>query len=138
MDRAELSHHRAMLLLSGAVVLAACLLQVLPSQRVALIGFPERPLPHSCFSRSWFGVNCPACGLTRSFIHLFHGDVRSSWESHRLGWLFAAVVAAQIPYRLVAMRRPVRIRFDRTWTNAAIYGVLTLLILNWIVNLLIV
>jgi hypothetical protein len=138
MDRADPGHHRAMFLLAGAVVLAACLLQVLPSQRVALVGFPERPLPHSCFSRSWFGVNCPACGLTRSFIHLFHGDVRSSWESHRLGWLFAAVVVAQIPYRLIAMRRPLRFRFDRMWTNAVIYGVLTLLLLNWIVNLLIV
>ena len=138
MDRAERRHHRDMLLLAGAVVLAACLLQVLPSQRVALVGFPERPLPHSCLSRSLFGVNCPACGLTRSFIHLFHGDVRSSWESHRLGWLFAVVVVTQIPYRLVAMRGPGRIHFDRTWTNAAIYGVLTLLVLNWIVNLLIV
>ena len=137
MDRAERRHHRDMLLLAGAVVLVACLLQVLPNQRVAVLGFPERPLPHSCFSRSWFGVNCPACGLTRSFIHLFHGDVRLSWESHRLGWLFAAVVVAQIPYRLAAMRRPGQVHFDRVWTNAAIYTVLTLLVLNWIVNLLI-
>lgn len=137
MERNELAHHRAILLLAVGIVAAACLLQVLPSQRVALIGLPDFPLPHSCLSRSLFGWNCPACGLTRSFVHLFHGDVRASWETHRLGWLFAAIVVGQIPYRTVALRRPAPLGRGRPWATAAIYAALTLLILNWVVNLLI-
>lgn len=135
MDHREIRFHRDILLLCAAVVAAACVLQVLPNGRVAIIGFADHPLPHSCLSRSLFGIDCPACGLTRSFIHLFHGDLRASWDTHRLGWLFAAVLVGQVPYRLAAMQYPRRDYFGRVWVNAAIYAVLTLLILNWVVNL---
>jgi hypothetical protein len=138
MDRNAANHHRTILLLAVGIVAAACLLQVLPSQRVALIGLADYPLPHSCLSRSLLGWNCPACGLTRSFIHLFHGDLQAAWESHRLGWLFAAIVVGQIPYRTVALRHPSTISHRRTWTTAAIYATLTLLVLNWLVSLLVV
>lgn len=137
MERNKAAHHRTILLLAVGIVAAAGVLQVLPSQRVALTGLSDYPLPHSCLSRSLFGWNCPACGLTRSFVHLFHGDVRSSWETHRLGWLFAAIVVSQIPYRTVALRRPTLIGRRRPWASAAIYAGLMLLILNWVVSLLI-
>lgn len=102
--------------------------------RVALAGLSDYPLPHLCMSRSMFGVTCPGCGLTRSFVHLAHGDWQASWRAHRLGWLMAAVVLFQLPYRtwMLAGRRdalPARV----VQVFAAI--VVALLIINWAIGL---
>ena len=81
------------------------LLQELPDGRVVVSRACRRfRLPQTCFSRSWLGVKCPGCGLTRSIIHLAEGDWQASWRDHRLGGLFAIVIALQIPYRLLALR----------------------------------
>jgi hypothetical protein len=45
----------------------------------------KMPLPGMCLSRRIFGVNCPGCGLTRSFVSLTHGDWRLAFHFHRLG-----------------------------------------------------
>ena len=50
-----------------------------------------------------FGVRCPGCGLTRSLVHFADGDLRSSYELHRLGWLFGVLVLLQFPYRAIAL-----------------------------------
>lgn len=81
------------------VVVALALSLNVRGDRVALVGLPGYPLPHLCMSRSVFGVSCPGCGLTRSFVHLAHGDGQAAWRAHRLGWLVAAVVLFQLPYR---------------------------------------
>ena len=46
---------------------------------------PHAGLPSFCVSKlAGFG-DCPGCGLGRSISHLFHGEWRESWESHKLG-----------------------------------------------------
>src|SRR5262245_8168583 len=100
--------HRAVLVLSCAILALARALVVLPDDRIALRGLPAYPLPQCCASRVWLGLRCPGCGLTRSIIQLAGGDRRASWHDHRLGGLMAAVIAFQIPYRLLALRRPDR------------------------------
>src|SRR5256885_15933791 len=80
-------YHWGMLLLACFVIVAAFLLQVTPEDRVAIFGAPEAVLPHTCMTYRLLGMRCPGCGLTRSFIHLAHGDWWSSWRSHRVGWL---------------------------------------------------
>lgn len=97
-------YHRLVLILSIAVLVAACLLQVRPEQRVAFSLVPDWPLPEVCQSKRFLGWDCPGCGLTRSFVHLAHGDIAASLAVHPLGWLVALYVAAQIPYRLWALR----------------------------------
>jgi hypothetical protein len=89
-----------------------------------------------CRSREWFGMKCPGCGLTPLIVHLAHGDLKSSVELHRLGWLMAAVIVFQIPYRALAPHR----------ANAPVFGPRTevvlslcligLLLGNWFYNLL--
>jgi hypothetical protein len=37
-------------------------------------------------------------------VHLAHGNLAASLTVHPLGWLVALYVAAQIPYRLWALR----------------------------------
>jgi hypothetical protein len=123
--------HREMLVVTCLIILLAFLLEVRPDQRVHLAGLPGLPLPPSCASREWFGMPCPGCGLTRSFIHLAQGDWSASLRDHRLGWLLGAAVLIQLPYRLVALRgrRPEPLG---SWLPRLFgYLLIVLLIGNW-------
>ncbi|HIQ20041.1 MAG TPA: DUF2752 domain-containing protein [Planctomycetes bacterium] len=125
-------HHRMMLALSAAVVVLAATLHVRPDGRVALCFLPRLPLPPTCFSRIVLGTSCPACGLTRSFVHLAHGHVQAAWQAHRLGWLMALAVLLQFPYRTVALAsrnpRPLGTRLPQFFG----WGLIALLVLNWL------
>ena len=93
------------------------------------------PLPQACFSRSWLGLKCPGCGLTRSIIQLAQGNWRASWREHRLGTLIALLITLQIPYRIVALRRPDRPLLTSRWQAALGYALIALLLGNWLVDL---
>lgn len=43
-----------------------------------------------CAVQGFLGVECPGCGLTRSFAALVHGQVRTSIDLHPLGIVIAA------------------------------------------------
>lgn len=126
--------HRQMLIGALIVMGLACVLQVLPGQRVAFFFLPGWPLPETCPSRSLFHVECPGCGLTRSFIHLAHGQWAASWNVHRVGWFLALAVVMQVPYRLIALR--CRNRAPLGTSLPKFYGMLlvALLFVNWLVN----
>lgn len=126
--------HRFMLTVSIGVILLSCMLQVGDGQRVQSKLLPDIKMPGMCGSRALFGIDCPGCGLTRSFVSLAGGDLRSSLAFHRLGWLLALSVVAQIPYRLYLLRE-LRYRIpDRRWP--VWYGnlLIALLIGNWLIN----
>lgn len=128
------AHHWAILATSAAVVIAATLLNVSPGGRVALHVLPNYPLPHVCMSRTLWGVSCPGCGLTRSFVHLAHGDWQAAWRVHRFGWLLAALVIAQMPYRgliLAGFIRPISPHAAQ-WLAITVVG---LLVMNWLLSL---
>ena len=117
-DLRESWHHRKILLIACGLLLLAFLLHEVPDGRVALRGLPTFHLPQICASRTWFGLRCPGCGLTRSIIHLAEGDWQASWNNHRLGGLLAFVIAFQIPFRLYALRRPERPVFSARWQSS--------------------
>jgi hypothetical protein len=128
-------HHREMLIASAVVVALALAMVVLPGGRVAFRGFEGHPLPHLCATRSWLRINCPGCGLTRSFIRLAGGDVAGSVREHRIGWVLALALLLQFPYRIGLLRRGGRpIAGPRlTWWFSG--GLIALLIGNWLYNL---
>lgn len=97
--------HWEVLVVSTAVLFIAPLLEVRAAGRVGPLGLPGIVAPETCPARQWFGYTCPGCGLTRSFIHLAHGDLAASLRCNRVGWLLMALTAAQIPYRLLALSR---------------------------------
>lgn len=135
-DRLRLLHrHRQLLMVAGMVWVLAFALQELPDGRVAFRGLTGIPLPQTCFSRAWLGLKCPGCGLTRSIIHLAEGDLDASWRSHRLGVLMALVIAFQIPYRLLALRRLDRPLIGIRWHVVLAYALIALLLGNWLVEL---
>jgi hypothetical protein len=65
-------------------------------------------LPGICWWKRTTGVDCPGCGLTRCFVSLAHGDVAAAAHHHPFGLLLFVVVAAQIPYRAIKIRRLAR------------------------------
>lgn len=124
------------LAVSSFVMVLALALQVLPDQEhIAVRGFSRYPLPHVCRSRAWFGVKCPGCGLTRSFIHLARGDWHASLRAHRLGWVMAALVVLQIPYRVLSLRRSEGACLSRRACQAIAFTIIGLLIGNWLCDL---
>jgi hypothetical protein len=131
----RLERHRNVLAIACGVCLLAFLLQEMPGGRVTLRGLPQFPLPQTCASRIWLGLRCPGCGLTRSIIHLAEGDWQASWRAHRLGGLFALVIAFQIPYRLYALRRPAQPLLPQFWLAAIGYALIVTLVMNWLWDL---
>ncbi len=129
------NRHREMLILSAIVITLSCLLEVGEAGRVFFKGFPNWPVPQTCMSRDLFGVECPGCGLTRSYIHLMHGHWNDAWEMHRIGWLLFIATVFQLPYRLIALRigdrELIPIQASR-WIGS---GLIALLIANWLIGL---
>jgi hypothetical protein len=126
--------HIQMLCVALVVIVLASLLEVHSDQRVALSCLPGWPLPEICLSRKIFGVTCPGCGLTRSFIYLAHGDLSASWNVHRVGWLLALSVVLQLPYRIFALWTGNYVPLGTTVPR--LFGSLLILLLfvNWLVN----
>lgn len=133
---ADRSYHCVLLVLAAAVLVAAFVLQV-RDQRV-LVPVLDRYLPESCLFKSLLNFGCPGCGLTRSFIHIAHGQPADAWRMNPAGIFAFVLVASQVPYRLVQLwrirqqRAELRLFRLSTWLAAAL-GVL--LISQWIVRL---
>lgn len=104
-----------------------------------MIPWLRLPLPPTCGMQKTFGLDCPGCGLTRSFIALAHGDLTASLAFNPGGILVFGLVLFQIPYRVAQL---LRIRWGHdTWdlTTASLWlwsviGVV--LLMQWIVKMI--
>ncbi len=68
--------------------------------------------PTTCLFRILTGLPCPACGMTRSWVHLAHGDVATAFEYNLFGPPGMAVAVGIVAYTAVALvrrRRPERL-----------------------------
>ncbi len=126
--------HQTMLWLSLAIIAAAFILQTRDSGAVGPAFLPSINLPTLCGSRALFGIECPGCGLTRSFLALAAGDLTASLGYHRLGWLLALAVVLQIPYRLFCLRELRTSRPTRTLPIWFGNFLLAALVINWLVK----
>ncbi|MFO0941652.1 MAG: DUF2752 domain-containing protein [Pirellulales bacterium] len=54
-------------------------------------------LPETCATYRMFGVNCPGCGLTRSFVAISDGRVSDAWQLNPVGIFIYLFVLNQIP-----------------------------------------
>ncbi len=80
----------------AAIVALSMLLQP-TSEAVLLFGVEVPPL---CMWKNLTGQDCLGCGLTRSFTYMGHGEIAHAFDLHKLGPVFFAFVAAQLPWRL--------------------------------------
>ena len=90
-----------------------------------------------CSVRHFLGVDCPGCGLTRSFAALMHGNIRESVDIHPLGIIIAAWLAYMFfrgIYACIAGRWP-RSILTQGQRDIVVYAFLLGLIVQWIVRL---
>jgi hypothetical protein len=128
--------HWSVLMGSISVIAVAVVLRVYPDQSIGYRFDETHRLPRTCIFRERLGFDCPGCGLTRSFVHLFHGDFSASQAAHRCGWLLALAVVFQLPYRIVAIRRlsADRNQWLSTWHPRTSVALVVLLIANWLIQ----
>lgn len=122
--------HKYVLGLAVLVVLVAALLPLPTGGKLVVFGVESPPL---CPFQATVGIDCPGCGLTRSFISMGHVEIQNAWNFNRVGPLFFLVFFFQIPYRIAAIcDRKFQLK-GRRWDLT--YPVIALLLLvNWIVN----
>lgn len=63
------------------------------------------PLRLPCMFKFLTGFNCPACGLTRSFIYMSHLNPGSAFVMNHAGPLLYALCVFEVPYRAVLLLR---------------------------------
>jgi hypothetical protein len=133
-DPPSLARHREMLVVALVGLALAFVLEVRPDERVALRGLSGFPLPPLCATKAWLDTDCPACGLTRSLVHLSRGDWISATRVHRLGPLFAAALLLQVPYRLFGLLRRDPAPLGRLIPALFGYVLILALLFNWVWN----
>jgi hypothetical protein len=95
--------HWTVLVVGVGVIVLAFSMRIVDGDHVALRILPQSPLPQLCMARAMFGISCPGCGLTRSFILLAEGRWHAAYVAHPMGWLLALLTLLQIPYRMTAL-----------------------------------
>ncbi len=124
-----------MLFLSLFALVASPLLQVAPNERVTVRGVSSIVLPPSCATSAILGVDCPGCGLTRSFVHLAHGNWRASIQTHRVGWVLMLAAALQIPYRAHMIWGSGRFKLGTSAAYILSSTLIALLFGNWVLRM---
>ena len=78
-------------LLKNCSAKAKLLLPLLPVAGVLCVYLlPEKIFlrgPTVCLFKRFLQTECPGCGLTRAFYHIFHGNFSSALDCSKLSWL---------------------------------------------------
>lgn len=90
-----------------------------------------------CSVRHFLGVDCPGCGLTRSFVRLTHWQVRESIDAHPLGLVVAVwllYMMGRAAYACIAGRWPPELlsQRQRDWLLGTFVAAL---FIQWVVKL---
>lgn len=70
------------------------------------------PFGGECYFRLLTGYRCPACGMTRCFVYLSHGNFFSAWHMSHPGVAVYALCLYEPPYRAAKL---ISKRFSRLW-----------------------
>ena len=136
-SRPDSLYHVVLLAACSSVLLLAFVLSIRGQSQV-LLPLVNVPLPELCMSRRMFGLSCPGCGLTRSFISLARGDVAAAWAYNPAGLLLFAIVVFQVPFRALQLWRIRRglpeVIMNRTGL-VALAAVAVVLIGQWLLRL---
>ncbi len=86
------------------LILAAGSLAGLVIARVWPVASVDSGAP-TCLMRIVTGLPCPGCGMTRSWVHLAHGDVAAAFQYNLFGPVAMAMAAGIVVYTVVALLR---------------------------------
>ncbi len=125
------SYYRLNAIFYGGALLLSLLLPLPGKQGFKIFGWRT---PAMCPSQAVLGVNCPGCGLTRSFVALAHGQWQGAQRYNRVGFVVFGFVALLFVYNLLqalgaGFRLPLR------WGDRAGMTLVAVLVGNWLLNL---
>lgn len=134
--KSELQLRWVILVMATIAIVLSFAMRVVGTELVYLPGL-KLPLPESCGARVLFGINCPACGLTRAFISISHGNFYHAWRFNPASFLTYLFVAIQIPWQLYQLRRVKKNqrRIDQTWIYFLPIAVLVAMLVQWLYRL---
>jgi hypothetical protein len=129
-----LDRHWTMLIVSLFVLAMSFALSIQETTQGGSVRWGGVKFPPLCGSRVWLGVECPGCGLTRSFIAIAAGDFRESLRFHRVGWLLWLAVVLQIPFRIYSLWEMRTSVTERRWPSWFGHLLIAALIGNWMLK----
>jgi hypothetical protein len=135
--RSEITLHTVFATFAAIVILLSIFMRHDGPESVFLPGL-NVPMPEICSSRRVLGVDCPGCGLTRSFIAISHGDVSRAWRLNRASIAVYLFVAIQVPWHLLQIwflkKRGRALEFNALYSLPILIA--SLLLINWILKLI--
>ena len=96
--------HLTFLSIAVVILILSLTMEVSGSQLVYLPG-ASLPLPESCSSKWLLGIACPACGMTRAFISISHGQLENAWQFNPASYVVYFLVLIQIPWQIFQLIR---------------------------------
>lgn len=102
----EWCYHTAVLASSILTIVASFLMVLDDGGKVYLPG-AELPLAQACYSKLFFGVDCPGCGLTRSFLAISSGNLVDAIRFNAAGLVVYSFVVLQLVWQPFQMARMV-------------------------------
>ena len=88
--------HWILLAVATAVVGLSMLLSLGSEPGQVMLPLINCPLPPLCTMKRLTGLDCPGCGLTRSFIALGHGQWRDSFRFNPAGPIWFALIGVAL------------------------------------------
>lgn len=123
-----------------AILTLSFCMSTLDDRQVSLPGLGV--LPETCTLHTRLGIDCPGCGLTRSFIQLANADFQSAWQLNPLGPLLFVFVVLQVPLAIAKLAESrwslaQRLILQRlvNWNQLLLIGLLISLMVRWCVRL---
>ncbi len=95
---------------------------------------PVLDMMPSCVFKAFTGIPCPACGMTRSLVHLAHGDLAGSLGLNPVVTLAMTTVLLLFLYNAASLFSGSRISLSLTSREAQLFrvGTVTVLLANWV------
>lgn len=125
---------------SALIIVLSFVLQTPGRERENEVYLPffNSPLPETCATKRFLGIECPGCGMTRSFISISAGDFARAWLFNPTGFLIYGLVAFQIPYRAYQIwrLRQGKGTYHFPYMQAVIATIAVVVMLQWAARLL--
>lgn len=128
------------LLGSLGLIVGSFMLKPGDDRQVVIRGF-DLVLPETCAAYRVFGVNCPGCGLTRSFVAISEGRLSDAWQLNPAGFFIYLFLLTQIPlagYYWVqnskGKSKSKTLKRLLSWNQMAFFALLLCMICQWIVR----
>ncbi|MGV3485723.1 MAG: DUF2752 domain-containing protein [Planctomycetaceae bacterium] len=88
----------------GSVWLLARSLTI-EAPRTVVLPIWDYPLPELCHFRQFLGIDCPGCGMTRSFILASRFRIVDAWYMNPAGTMLFLSLIVSVPIRLFQWAR---------------------------------